>query len=137
MLNNWCDDYIEDVINVWFKYRDFNCLSLVISNLQVAFLVRNFDDIKQEITTAATLSKLLIRVGGHDLKYLEEVKKTDAITYTYVLGQLEKSMDYNESLQIFYTHKCDERVGLLLWSFGQMRLEHTLEQIIKELKSDH
>ena len=67
------------------------------------------------------------------LKNLVELKSIDEITYCYVLAKLDLSLSQTEAISIFESNINDDRIGLLIWSFGQLRLWDVLLEIEPKL----
>jgi len=57
------------------------------------------------------------------------LREYDAITYCYVKAKIGLPVAQQEAREIFDGHSTDKRVGLLLWSFGQLGLWPVLKEI--------
>ena len=67
-----------------------------------------------------------MKIGRTNPELLDELKEIDEISFCYVLAIFGKKVSKNEANTILYNNYKDERIGLLLWSFGQMELWNTI-----------
>lgn len=109
----------------WQKYHDPECKRIILYNFPEEYLLEHKDSLLKVISNEPWyLAQLFIRIAGRKplLNRLEELKKIDEVTYCYVLAKLELKPSVTEALSIFDSNITDERVGLLIWSFGQLGL---------------
>jgi hypothetical protein len=76
-----------------------------------------------------------LKVVSFDSSKLNQIRRRDSITYTYILVKLNIKLDDNEALSIFEESKTDDRIGLLIWCFGQMGLWSVLQNIYENVDS--
>lgn len=65
---------------------------------------------------------MFLKLGAINFELVEELKDIDGISYCYVLTKFGKTISDIEAKEILKDNYKDERIGLLLWSFGQMGL---------------
>jgi hypothetical protein len=68
---------------------------------------------------------------------LDELKGIDEISYCYVLSKFDKTVTDIEARKILQNNYKDERIGLLLWSFGQMGLWDLIVEYDNKYKEQH
>lgn len=81
-------------------------------------------------------TKLYLRVAKADPSKLEYLSQVDEITFTYVSVKLGKALEAEAALPMFERNKYDERIGLLIWCFGQMKLWSVLRTIEQDLDEE-
>ena len=69
---------------------------------------------------------LLLKIVDSDKKLVKELTINDPITYVYVLAKSGKKISSLRAWEIAQKYKEDDKIGLLLWCFGQMGLWKTL-----------
>jgi hypothetical protein len=122
---NWDKKYLELIEAVWFLFHDTYCLKIILNHFPTTFLVQNYKDIL-EYTLPFQASKLFIKLGKVDIALLDKLMSIDEISYCYVLTKFNKAISSSEAKRILEKHSQDERVGLLLYSLGQMGLFETI-----------
>src|SRR5690554_5430167 len=118
---NWDKKYSEVIEQVWHSFHDANCLRIILNHFPVKFLLDNYKDILEH-TQPFQASKLFIKIGTINHNLIEELKDIDEVSYCYVLTKFDKIISNNEARRILLNNYKDDRIGLLLWSFGQMGL---------------
>ena len=117
----WDNKYFEQVEQVWHSYHDFFCTQIILNHFPTTFLLENYKTILQH-SKQYQISKLFLKVGAINIELVADLKKIDEISYCYVLAKLRKTLSDEEAKEILKDNYKDDRIGLLLWSFGQMRL---------------
>lgn len=133
---NWDKKYFEKVEQVWYLFHDSYCIGLILNHFPINFLLENYKGILQ-YTQPFQTSKLFIKLGMFNTKFLDELLEIDEISYCYVLTKFDKKLSDIDANKILQNNFKDERIGLLLWSFGQMGLWETLVKYDKEYKEKH
>lgn len=132
----WDKKYFEIVEQVWYSFHDSYCLRIILNHFPSNFLLDNYKDILQHTQPFQT-SKLFIKLGTINSKLLDGLKEIDEISYCYVLTKFDKKISDIEAKRILKNNYKDERIGLLLWSFGQMGLWNTIVEYDIEYKEKH
>jgi len=117
----WDKKYFELIKRAWYLYHDRYCLEIILNHFPTRFLLDNYKDILKHTQPFQT-SKLFIKSVPVKEELLDELKKIDGISYCYVLVKLNKMISAVEAKRILKDNYKDDRIGLLLWSFGQMGL---------------
>ena len=125
LISNWDKKYFELIKQVWYLFHDSDCLKIILNHFPIKFLLENYKNILQH-TQPYQASKLFIKIGRTNPELLDELKEIDEISFCYVLAKFGKKVPKNEANTILYNNYKDERIGLLLWSFGQMELWDTI-----------
>ena len=82
-------------------------------------------------------SKLFLKLGVINFKFVEELKDIDEISYCYVMTKFDKTISDSEAKIILRDNYKDERIGLLLWSFGQMGLWDRIVEYDNDYREKH
>ncbi len=130
---NWDKKYFELIEQVWYSFHDSYCLGIILNHFPVKFLLDNYKDILEHTQPFQT-SKLFIKLGAIKVDLLDELKEIDEISYCYVLTKFGKTVSDSEAKRILKSNYKDDRIGLLLWSFGQMRLWDAIVEYDKNYK---
>jgi hypothetical protein len=117
----WKDQYVERIQNLWLTYHDVQCLNLVIDYFPVGFLEKYHLELIQN-ADSYQLSRLYLRLSKVNAIAVETLRRVDPITYAYVLVKINKTISDKDAHDILMEKMEDERIGLLLWCFGQMKL---------------
>lgn len=133
---NWDKKYYELIEQVWYSFHDSYCLGIILNHFPTKFLLDNYKDILG-YTQPFQTSKLFLKLGASNPKLIEELKEIDEISYCYVMAKFNKTVSYNEANNILKNNYKDDRIGLLLWSFGQMGLWDTIVEYDKNYKEKH
>src|SRR6185437_9158825 len=80
-------------------------------------------------------SRLYLRISAVDPSLLSELKSIDEISYCYVMAKIGQTVSLGEAKRIVQRVAGSEHFGLLVWSFGRMRLWRALKYIGAELPS--
>ncbi|MDQ3659211.1 MAG: hypothetical protein M3338_05995 [Actinomycetota bacterium] len=124
------DAFYEDAIkDVWDAHHDGDCARLMIDRFDVEYLNDNFFDLASSVEESWHFTKLYLRVSEIDASKFEHLSHIDEITFSYVAAKLGKVFDSETALAMFERNKYDDRIGLLVWCFGQMKLWSVLVSI--------
>jgi|688.fasta_scaffold370256_2 hypothetical protein len=127
---NWDDHYEYLITEIWNKYKDSQCAEIIVENFSISFILEYFSELENVLTKAKRNIKLFLKVGKESPELLNNIKKYDEITYVYVLVKLGEKLSENLAIDIFKRQKKDDRIGLLLWCYGQMKLWTVLKNIV-------
>lgn len=133
---NWDKKYFELIEQVWYSFHDSYCLEIILNHFPTKFLLDNYKDILEHTQPFQT-SKLFIKLGAVRPELLDELKEIDGISYCYVLTKFNKKVSDTEAKSILRDNYKDDRIGLLLWSFGQMGLWDAIIEYDNEYREKH
>ncbi len=117
----------------WQQRRDQECAWLIVKGFPADFLILNRKALAAVLPHAWQLARLYLRIGEVEPELLQELRDADQISYCYVLAKLGLQMSRKEAIQIIDRCSGDERIGLLIWSFGQLGHWHALKYIEAQL----
>ncbi len=137
LRNDWKPNFESVILEAWEKHGDEDCAKLIIEHIPVKLLLDMFADLEERVERTWHFTKLYLRVAEVDPSKLKVLARKDGITYAYALVKLCKALKRNEALDIFQMYLEDERIGLLVWCFGQMKLWSVLEEIYNEELSNN
>lgn len=129
--SNWNPKYKILLEKNWNEFKDPACARLIVARFPSSFIVENLDELEGILINSHRIhiARLYIRIGENNRSILNRLEKIDGITYAYVLAKLRFRMTEAKALELFEANRQDDRVGLLLWSFGQIGLWSVLENI--------
>jgi len=130
-----CDNPSEFKLieNAWEMYHDPECCWLIVKHFPVSYLIENQAEIRASLCEPWQVSRFFIRVGPDYPELLNELRSLDSISYCYVLVKLTVPLAEEEAIAIFKENILDDRIGLLIWSFGRLGLWEALEFVKDEL----
>lgn len=124
--NSSCETLAEDTFRV---HQDQECAQLIIDYFSTEYLKENLAVLQEKVVRSPYLARLYLRVAEVVPSILERLFELDKITFAYVCAKLGRSFEHEQALAIFEQNKYDDRLGLLIWCFGQMGLWPVLETI--------
>ena len=133
---DWDKKYFELVEQVWHSFHDNYCLEIILNHFSTKFLLENHKEILQYAQPYQT-SKLFLKIGESNPELLDKLKEIDAISFCYVLAKFNKVVSDKTAKTILNNNYKDERIGLLLWSFGQMGLWDTIVEYDNKYRERH
>lgn len=134
LLLNWNPKYLEIIEELWFNYHDRYCLEIILKYSPDTFILENYKELI-EYSQPHQIKDIFLKLGKIDFKLVAKLKDIDEITYCYVLLKLGKKISNKEAKVFLENNYMDERLGLLLWVFGQMNLwDRIIEYNSKYLK---
>lgn len=133
LIDNWDDIWIEQIEHNLCYWKDILAGRLVIENFSVKFLLQNWELIYEVVHDHYFVRWLYVKVGLFAPNKLKELKDSDSISYAYVLVKLGLSLDENEAIQIFEENLADDRMDLLIWCFGRMKLWNVLKYVYSRI----
>ena len=132
----WDKKYFELVAQVWYSFHDSYCLGIILNHFPAKFLLENYKRILQHTQPFQT-SKLFLKLGAINFELVDELKDIDGISYCYVLTKFGKTISDSEAKAILKDNYKDDRIGLLLWSYGQMGLWDSIVDYDKNYREKH
>lgn len=112
-------DYLTEA---WVAFQDAECAWLLVKLLSPQDLVGMKERILPHLSEGWQISRLYLRMSTVDPSVVEELNRIDGIAYSYVLAKLGRSISIEQAKALFARYETDERLGLLVWSIGQMKL---------------
>lgn len=123
----------SDLLAVWGRTRDPECAWLLVKLLPAAELVELREDLLSLLSESWQVSRLYLRIAEVRDDLLSELGARDGISYCYVLAKLGRSLSDSQARKVISRHELDDRLGLLVWALGKMKLEPTLRWLVREL----
>jgi len=133
---NWDKKYFDIIEQVWYSFHDSYCLGIILNHFPTKFLIENYKTILKHTRPFQT-SKLFLKLGAINFELVEELKDIDSISYCYVLTKFGKAISASEAKAILKENYKDDRIGLLLWSFGQMGLWDSIVEYDNNYREKH
>ena len=124
---------ISVIEQAWKTFKDPECGWIIINKLPATYLFEHRKSLLGHLDEGWRISRLFINIGAEYPTAVKELKDIDAISYCYVLAKLGLSLTVNEAKNIFNNSIDDERIGLLIWSYGRLRLWSVLAYIKNRL----
>jgi hypothetical protein len=113
---------LDAVLTAWDEFRDPEGAWLLVKTLPANDLAARRGDLLPFLTEGWQLSRLFLRIAAQIPEALDELRFKDAISYCYVCAKLGRSIDAEVAKGVVAEYAGDERLGLLVWAFGQLRL---------------
>lgn len=130
------EDLVPEICLAWNQFFDFfdpECAWIITKAFPVDFLIANRSLLSGKFSEDWQFSRLYLRIGEKNPELVEELRAVNEISYCYVLAKLGKVLSLEEAKSIVTRTSTDEKFGLLVWSFGQMKLWAVLKYIEAEL----
>jgi len=124
LRENWATNYIDEIEQTWIRYQDKSCAQVIVRHCPIEIQERQFTRLWALDDGWITIT-LFMNV---DLttKRLAKLRKLDGITYAYICAKRKVILSDKEATELWDKHGKDKKAGLLLWSFGQMKLKDFL-----------
>lgn len=123
----------ETIERAWSAFADPECAWVITKTYPVSFLIEHRAELMACFNEGWQFSRLYLRIGEVDHSLVEELKEINEISYCYVLAKLGRSISLGVAKAIASRASQEEQFGLLIWSFGQMKLWAALKHIDSEL----
>lgn len=125
------------VSNIWQSAQDQEAAWLAARLLPLSQLLEHRAEIEARLTEGWQISRLYLRLYEGDPSSLRGLLARDGISYAYVTAKLGKTLEASEARELAEKYAGDDRFGLLLWSFGEMRLWDVLKVLGEDLHRLH
>lgn len=119
--------FATEIEMAWLEYKDTGCAKLIVEKLPADLQDRYFDSL-WEAANSWTTTALFLNVPLTPDR-LARLKATDGITYAYICAKRDVMLSNEEAVELWEQYKKDERAGLLMWCFGQMKMEKFLAEV--------
>jgi hypothetical protein len=133
LRGRWNPAYGPLVEETWKLFPDSSIALLAVERLDEVFIRDHFNELVEQLNVGGYLARPFLRLK--DSLLTDTLASIDEITYCYVRAKEMRPLQRSEALSIFDRNKLDDRVGLLIWSFGQMGLWDVLETITRKANS--
>jgi hypothetical protein len=117
----WDESYMNRIQSNWEKYHDEYCIKIITEYFPVEMLFANYCEYI-EYFKPFQLSRLFLRLNEKDPNKINELRELDEISFVYVLTKLNRYISIKEAKLILKENFKDDRIGLLIWCYGQMGL---------------
>ncbi len=120
-------DFIHDIEAAWQRHGDNDCARLIVKRCPTALQERQFTSLwatKREVVT----TPLLLHVELLPER-LATLRQANGITYAYICAKRGLTISDEEASELWDEYANDEKAGLLLWCFGQMKLLSFLTEL--------
>lgn len=132
--NDWEPEDQVIVEKAWTAFHDAECAALIIDRFEVDYLSRNFEELEQNAVDYV-VRRLYMRLIPLGKAALRRLSQADEITYAYILTKQELKLSKKEAFTLYERNKADQRIGLLIWCFGQMGLWEVLTKIHADVEN--
>jgi len=133
-LREWRISFSPLIEQNWNIHQDLECAELIIEHFPVEYLETNLEKLQEIVLGTRYLTRLYLKVAKNNPSYIERLQAVDEITFAYVSVKVNKPFANEQALDIFERQKHNEKLGLLIWCFGQMKLWSVLEKINGQLE---
>lgn len=116
----------------WSTFRDERCAELIIDRFPASYLDKNFAELEQQAIGRA-YKNLYLHLIPLDKGRLSLLARTDEITFAYILTKQGAKLGQKRATALYENNKFNDRIGLLIWCYGQMGLWKVLEKINREM----
>lgn|GEM_PF-5160301 len=79
------------------------------------------------------IARLYLRIIPEYPRLSRELRAIDEISYCYVCAKTRKRIPVKTAIEIFERYMGDDRIGLLIWSFGQLHINAALDHIVSSV----
>lgn len=128
---NWRPEFEEIITKNLTKYRDLECLNIIIENYSREFLLEEYSELIKYLDQYL-LSKFYIKLSPLSMFQLKDLKRINKISYLYVIVKLKLKISQKESLEILIENKKHEKIGLILWCIGKLGHWNNLVRFINK-----
>ena len=117
----------------WRQHRDHEAAWLIVKTFPTRFLLAEKNVLLNSLTEGWQLSRLYVRLAEAVPETLGELLALDPISYIYVAAKRGIPPPIEVVEQVLDLSLGDERLGLLLWSIGELGLWDVLLNVTNRL----
>lgn len=117
---------LDNLLDAWRKYHDPECSWLLVKLLPPEDLVLMKVELLPSLSEGWMVSRLYLRLSEVETTAPEDLLALDGISYCYVLAKLGRSITTAKAKTLIKKYETDDRLGLMVWSLGQMQLWEAL-----------
>lgn len=132
MKQNWQEEYLDIVTRTWAALPTPFVAELMVEHAPFEILRENIPDLITSTIGTRYLTALFKKVQEHTSRYDNLLLSADPITYIYLLTKSGKRLSAPIAKKLYLENYSNERVGLLIWCYGQMGLWEVLKFIADE-----
>lgn len=118
------------LIQLWEQYSDAECAWMLVKKGSSDYLKTHRGELLQVLTEGWEIARLYLRLIPEYPRLSTEIRAIDEITYCYVCAETRKRIPTKTAIEIFERNMGDDRIGLLIWSYGQLRMNAALDHIV-------
>jgi len=130
---DWNNKYQKTIQQNWEKFHDPYCISIIVKHFPTDYLLDHYKEYLGYFEPYQ-LAKLFLRLAEKQPNKIKELKELDEISYAYALTKFEKKLTDRQARQFLCYNYQDDRIGLLIWCFGQMGLWDAIVYFEKNYK---
>lgn len=119
----------------WRQHHDHEAAWLIVKTFSIPFLVDEKNALLKSLTEGWQLSRLYLRLAEAVPEVLGELLALDPISYIYVAAKRGIRPPTETVHQVLDLSLGDERLGLLLWSMGELGLWDVLDSLSYRFES--
>ncbi len=121
-------DFTDAIESCWVASQDKFCARLIINKMPKQLQDKHFDSLLATADQQWTTTALYLNVPLTPNR-LSQLRKADGIMYAYICAKRGIIISNEEAAILWEHHKKDQRAGLLIWCFGQMKLQDFLASL--------
>lgn len=107
--------------HAWHASHDREAAWLIVKTFPLEFLIENKMALVDVFTEGWQLSKLYLRLAEVEPPVVDELLKSDPVSYLYVMAKLGRKVARQTLLSILNVSLGDDRLGLVLWCMGELK----------------
>jgi hypothetical protein len=123
------------VRSVWLTSKDPEAAWLAARFLPMPQLLEHRAEIEAHLLEGWQISRLYLRLYEADPASLQDLLARDGISYAYVAAKLRRALVESEARDLAAKYAGDDRFGLLLWCFGEMKLWEVLKSLGEDVSA--
>ncbi len=114
LLDNWSAKYRKLIEKIWFAYKDFEIIDLLIRKMPETFLIKNFreisscfdeDDLKYDFQLKILRNSLFARLVDYIPSKIENLKKRDPVSYLFIMKESKRKVDPTYALKVYIKYQ--------------------------------
>ncbi len=121
------------LIQLWEQFRDAECGWIIVKRGSPDYLKTHRAELLEVLTEGWQIARLYLRIIPDYPRLSTELRAIDEISYCYVCAKRRKRISVKTAIEIFERHLGDDRIGLLIWSLGQLRMNAALDHIVSSV----
>ncbi|CAE6724209.1 hypothetical protein [Paraburkholderia nemoris] len=121
----------------WRQNLDYEAGWLIVKTFPVEFLLAEKATLLQILTEGWQLSRFYLRISEAFPDELAELLERDPISYVYVAARLRIQLRVKLVREVLDSSEGDSRLGLLLWSIGELGLWDVLVSYVPQVETDN
>lgn len=129
-----CDDpsLREYIWQAWEANADEESARMVMHLASPEEIVARFDELERAVSGTWLLNRLYARMAESDPRFLTILQSRDGISFAYACVKAGASVPESLARELYQRYREDNRIGLLVWCFGKLKLWNVLVEIAGE-----